>query len=212
MRRKVLHDLYRNYLPSSIQDVLNAKGTEKFEEREKQANQDLDLIENFAAPGRLLDVGSAAGIFLNCAKRRGWRVEGTDLSSTCIQAAKKMFDIHLLEGELADIELLSGHYDVISLCHSIEHLRQPVLELGKLNQALKKNGILFISTPEHAKDIEILTKHHMLPYHLFNYTKMTLEKMLEKTGFKLVSYDSSKTPSEKQGEDINVMTVIAQKQ
>ncbi len=136
-----------------------------------------------------MDIGAAAGIFLNCAKERGWKIEGTELSRQCINYAKNTFGIELKQGMLEDLKLEVGIYDVVTMLQSIEHLPDLISDLRKVYSALKEDGILYITAPEHALDREKLRKNHMLPHHIYNFTRDSLEKVLLKTGFKLTSYE-----------------------
>ena len=55
----------------------------------RTAGRRLDQIERFeTARGRLLDVGCALGFFLDTARRRGWEVEGLDISEHAVSYAR----------------------------------------------------------------------------------------------------------------------------
>ena len=116
-------------------------------------------------------------------------------------------EISVHHGNILDIELEEGKYNAISLRHSVEHLRYPIEELKAIHKALSDDGILLVTTPEHAKDLELIKENHMLPLHLVNYTKETLELLFSKTGFRSVSYESQDTAN-----DIKNMRVLAIKE
>ena len=55
----------------------------------KTAHRLLKTVEKFMPPGRLLDVGCAAGHFLEAAQGKGWDVYGVELSSYAAQLADR---------------------------------------------------------------------------------------------------------------------------
>lgn len=180
-----LKRLNRSYLPSNMlpdkEHILK--------ERIKEANEDLERIEKFKKPGNMLDIGSAAGVFLKCAKERGWKVSGTEISMKCILRAEEHFDIKLRYGTAEELEFPKNNFDAVTLIQVIEHMRSPVDELLKLRESLKKDGIIYITTPEHSKDLKLLKKHHMLPHHIYNYERKTLENLLKMVGFTILLYE-----------------------
>lgn len=188
---EVLRYFYLYYTPTSLTSIETR--TENAKTRPLQLNYDLDHIECFIPRGRILDVGCASGDFLVYARSRGWQVEGTELSVTCKQFVEQTMGIivnygNILEIDFDEVEHSLKEFDAIALRHSVEHLAYPIDELLALRARLSDDGVLFITTPEHAKDLDMVSEHHMLPLHLVNYTKETLELLLEKSGFRMVSY------------------------
>ncbi len=192
--------LYLHYIPSMLSERTEEHGQQVLD----TINEDLDLIEKHTKRGILLDVGTAHGAFLVYARTRGWEVQATELSKYCRDVMEVVFKIDVLFGELEELNLEENKYQCIAMRHAIEHIRNPVVELKCVYQALKDDGALFISTPEHAKNVEALVENHMLPYHIVNYTRETLEYLLKLVGFKIVHYNSipGKIPS---------MAVVAKK-
>ena len=206
LKKEALRELYTNYLPSVyVESDINS---DKYKKHHAGAERDVDRIEKYRKPGKVLDVGAAAGTFLHYAKKRGWEVIGTELSKVAINFAKQKYGVNLIEGELLDIQLPECAFDAIAVRHCIEHFRQPIRELEILHKALKSKGLLYVTTPEHAKDMGVLIKNHQLPHHLVNFTKETLTKMLNKTGFDVLEYESYPSGDS----EIENMCMIAQKQ
>jgi SAM-dependent methyltransferase len=181
--------LYRYYIPSNLTDVEIRKS--QLETRPKELNDDLDCLELHTKRGSLLDVGASSGDFLVYARLRGWDVEATELSEICADFMATTLNIPVLLGNILDIKF-ENKYTAITLRHCIEHLREPVEELKVLHDVLEDNGTLFITTPEHAKNLKVLKANHMLPLHIVNYTRDTLEFLLSKAGFKILTYESQK--------------------
>jgi len=96
--------------------------------------------------GRLLDVGCGNGGFLMLAKQVGWQVEGLDFDAGAVQAARSRgLDVH--HGGIEVLEEHSARYDVITLCHVIEHVYDPIAILRRLHALLKPGGVLWLDTP-----------------------------------------------------------------
>ncbi len=99
-----------------------------------------------AGGGRLLDVGCGNGGFLMLAKQAGWQVEGLDFDVGAVQAARSRgLEVH--HGGIEVLEGRSACYDVITLCHVIEHVRDPIANLSRLHALLKPGGLLWLDTP-----------------------------------------------------------------
>ncbi len=202
---EVLSALYKYYVPSNLTDPVIRQSQEVT--RPTELNDDLDCIERYVKRGNLLDVGASSGDFLVYGRVRGWKVEATELSELCAEFMANFLEITVHFGNILDIGFEDNKYDVITLRHSIEHLREPIKELKVLHKALSDDGLLLVTTPEHAKNLELIKEKHMLPLHIVNYTKDTLDLLFSKTGFKMTSYESQNA-----SDDIKNMRVTAIKE
>ncbi len=77
-----------------------------------------------------------------------------------------------------DIPRENGHYDVVLLLQVLEHLEFPVKGLREIHRVLKKDGVVYLSTPQAAGD-------HFEPYHFFNFTQYGLQSVLSQSGFRV---------------------------
>lgn len=97
-------------------------------------------------PGaRLLDLGCGNGHFLKWAQDMGWQVVGVDPDPKAVAIARQQG----LEVTIGDVDTLKNkdHFDFITLSHVIEHLHNPQLVLNKCYNLLKKNGTIWLETP-----------------------------------------------------------------
>ncbi len=136
-------------------------------------------------PGRIYDVGAAAGFMLWHFRRHGWAVGGCDFSPAAVDQAKDRFGIDLDTGacELT----LPGHagLDLVTMSHVLEHIYDPASVLGAVRGALAEGGHLLIEAP-------CLTAPEINPPGLFmmehiNYFEQnSLGNLLGATGFEPV--------------------------
>ena len=149
--------------------------------------QYLDLIEKqLPEKGKLLDVGAATGFFLTLARRRGWTVQGVEVSPHAAQMARdKGLDVRT--GIIGTVEFEPQSFDVVTMWDVIEHMENPRLELDCIARLLKPSGILAINTPDAGSALAKIAGNHwhlvIPPEHLNLFTEASLRKALSQTGF-----------------------------
>ena len=198
LKKEVLNErFYKYWLPSMF---LN-KGEDKAKTtaRENDAEFQLGILANYKNPGKILDIGAAGGTFLSVAKIKGWDIYGTDISNKCVNKAKEFYGIDLFETEVEGIK--EGGFDAIVLWNTLEHLYFPLREMKHLKSLLKDDGVFLIKIPFH--NDTSLTKHHSLPYHIFNFTDESLDYFVNKLGLKILEKINSND-----GEIPTLITVV----
>lgn len=143
-----------------------------------------ELLNAFAAfrkHGRIMDVGCGGGHFLAQAKRKGWSVQGTEYGAKPLQACREK-GIPVTEGALDPADHAPDHFDVICSFEVIEHVTDPVGEVGKMLQLLRPGGLLYLTTPNfnclarrYAPDNWNVASY---PEHLNYFTPRTMHHML----------------------------------
>jgi len=157
---------------------------EKGPEQMINAHRRLKVIERLKPlKGRLLDIGCAAGFFLNVARERGWQPFGLELSETAAEFARKQFKLNIVTGTFEHAPLPENYYDVITAWDVIEHVLEPQIFIRKTFTLLKNNGMLVIGTPNVGSLAYKLRKNHWYhlkpPEHIFYYNPETLKQLLE---------------------------------
>ncbi len=103
-----------------------------------------DFEENLAGTKRSLDIGCAAGYFVEFMKGRGWDARGIDISEDGIRFARER-GLQAEYGDYLDREY-NGSFDLVTLWATIEHLHRPEAFIEKIHADLAGRGRLYVST------------------------------------------------------------------
>jgi len=161
---------------------------EEKEPLQKNFRKWIRLLKQFVPHGKLFEIGSAYGFFLELA-RNDWEVKGVDISGPACEYGKSQgFNVEC--GDFLDIPVEGGQYNAFCLWDTIEHLKRPDLYIKKISEAIAPGGIICLTTG----DIDALVprmqggKWRMIhpPSHLFYFSKKTLFALLRKNDFEIV--------------------------
>jgi hypothetical protein len=138
-------------------------------------------------PGRLLDVGCAAGFFVEQARHAGWDARGIDVSEEMVRWGRTHLRLPLTCATFANAEIAETPLDAITMWDYIEHSIDPRSDLAKASEHLHPGGILGLSTGNigalsarlAGRRWHLLTPEH----HNFFFDKRTLSRLLDDTGF-----------------------------
>lgn len=166
----------------------------------------MEIIGKFKVAGRLLDIGCSVGTFLDIARLKGWEAYGSDIDKDAVDYCINTLRLNVRLGELGVWDFSSDYFDIVTMNDVVEHLKNPLSILLEIKRILKKDGLLFISTPNInsvvAKIMGIRWFHLKPQEHLYYFTPDTLKRILKKTGFKVVACCSI-------GRVRNLLTVIS---
>lgn len=138
-------------------------------------------------PGRLLEVGSAAGFALSEARDRGWDVEGLELAPDAVRFAREQLGLgaRVHQGGIDDVPA-TGEHDVVMAFQTVEHFPDVRAALGRIRDALVPGGILLLTTPDHGSWARRLMGRFWPAYrpeHLLYFDRASIRAMLGATGF-----------------------------
>lgn len=179
----------------------------------------IDAIGN---GGKILDFGCSFGTFSRLAARKGNEVLGIDLNEDSINIAKDFFHHPNVEyrcTNLFETGLPDGCFDGILFFHTIEHLTSFDPFITEFNRLLKPGGYILCATPNamalndvmlewfsfRDKDGKYLIRtvkgQPALPDldHICAFTRQTLVKLFNRTGFdvqscELIGHPSTRVP------------------
>ena len=148
------------------------------------------LVEKSTAlkTGKILDVGTGTGFFLNEMKAKGWQITGTEKSDEARSFAKNEFGLELLPTE-ALFTLPENTYDVITLWHVLEHIHELNKNMDAFYRLLNPNGKLIIAVPNNESSDAIHYKNYWaaydVPRHIWHFAPTQMEKLGQKHQFRL---------------------------
>ncbi len=160
------------------------------QEHRLTARRRLDRIERTTAPDRLLDVGCAAGFFVDEAAQRGWRAQGIDVSPHMSGWGREHLGLELETGLFQEAGFPESSFDRVTMWDYIEHSIDPAADFEKAATVLRPGGHLLLSTGDISSLVARLSGHrwHLLTprHHNFFFTPDTLRMYLERSGFEVV--------------------------
>lgn len=142
-------------------------------------------------PGRVLDVGCAAGFFLRVMADLGWTTTGLEISAGMCEYARGTLGLpDVRRGDLLSVPLPAESFDVVTLWDVIEHLEDPPAHLRAARAALAPDGLLVLETQNVASGFARLLgrrwQHFKHEEHLYHFDPATLERLLREAGFRIV--------------------------
>ncbi|MBU1086462.1 MAG: methyltransferase domain-containing protein [Candidatus Omnitrophica bacterium] len=160
--------------------------------RRKTACLVLKKLQRYQKKGKsLLDVGCSTGFFLDEAKKKGWQVQGIELSVWAAKIAREKFNIEVINSTIKQAHLPANYYDVVVLHDTIEHVLNPREMLMEIRKVLKPEGIVYINTPDIQSWASRILKAKwwgINRHHLFYFSRKTLNRLLEAAGFKSIRW------------------------
>lgn len=140
---------------------------------------------------KLLEIGCAAGYFLEYMKNRHWEVMGVEISEEMCEFAQKQFHINVINIDFLSLNFdYKSNFNCIVLWASIEHFKDPISVFKKVYDLLKDKGIFIFSTCRWgilAKIQKEKWRFMNVPEHLFFFNEKQLTNILHEIGFKKVS-------------------------
>lgn len=149
--------------------------------------------------GRILDVGCAAGYFLQVVQRRGHDVHGVELSAAIAHEAVKAIGsdrIHIgtLDEAVVAKAWQPASFDLVTLWDVVEHLPAPQDVLRKAHMLLKPDGRLLLETQNVASRWARLLgrrwHHYKHDEHLYHFSPDTVRRLLDECGFRVLDIGS----------------------
>jgi 2-polyprenyl-3-methyl-5-hydroxy-6-metoxy-1,4-benzoquinol methylase len=193
-----LGQLYReSYFVSHYENVL-PPGSDGMRRRLSQERHRVEFFRKHKSAGKVLDVGSGRGYFLEACRRRGYDVVGFDVSDDAAASVREAFGIEVKTGEMREDLFEPESLDVVTMWHALEHTTDPRVPLRLAWKWLSPDGILVVDVPNHestdARRIGDAWDDWSLPYHFFHFTPSSLGDLLARNGFR--SLDSKTYHSE----------------
>lgn len=143
----------------------------------------------------VLDIGCGTGYGSNLISAHFKRVYGVDISHEAINYAKKNWkskNISFIVGSGTDIPFRNDTFDIVIAFEVFEHIKDWRKFLLEIKRVTKKNGKIYISTPN--KDIYSRgLKEPINPHHFFEMTENQFKKAIG-AYFQIYKFLGQRTP------------------
>jgi 2-polyprenyl-3-methyl-5-hydroxy-6-metoxy-1,4-benzoquinol methylase len=158
----------------------------------------LKLVRRFQSMGKLLDVDTGDGRFLQTSRAQGYEVTGTELSEAGAAFAQRNgLDVRM--GQITDLDLPAGSFDVATIWHVLEHVPNPGAVLPTVWSCLRPGGVLVVAVPNEenffvrrrvglAKTSPFDPLQFGGEIHLTYFRPRTLRLTLQLNGFRVVEF------------------------
>jgi len=186
-------DYAHHYQSNSIYAATQVRpggGQEQFDR--DRLNKVVQRISAQLSPeGLLVDVGAGGGGLLHCAREYfNCQLAAVDPDPACVQnMASAGFDAHL--GTLNQLPVaLLGKASVVTLCHVLEHVWEPVADVRHALTLLAPGGCLYLETPDSRRyqDFPNVPFYYFDPEHINHFDVDGLKKLADQTGCRCLTF------------------------
>lgn len=158
----------------------------------RTAQRRMKQLEQYIQPGKLLDVGCATGFFMDEARKRGWTVEGLDVSSFGVDYARRQFGLDARHGTLTDLDFAAGGFDLVTMWDVIEHVPDPTGYVRRAAELVRAGGVISLATPDVDSIPARLAGKRWVGFklseeHVYYFSVRTLTRMLSDAGFEVIN-------------------------
>ncbi len=194
--------------PAAYMEMAEESGAER---AAAAARLDRSIQRHVSPRGRYLEIGCGPGLFLAQMKALGWQAEGLELSAFAATHAREKLGLTVHLGAVEDGAFPAHSFDAVFMGDVLEHLPHPRQSLRSIREWIRPGGVLVIAVPS---TMNLLSARlgmalygtrgrwktlRIPPYHLFEYTPATLERMVVAAGYRVLSLRQSAVPLRKMG-------------
>ena len=113
----------------------------------KRWRRQLQVISNYKASGRILDIGCSSGGFLSYLNSETWERYGIEASVPTAERARSISGADIFAGDVLDAVFQRNWFDVITCSDVLEHLYEPREVFRRVCNWLKPGGIFYVFVP-----------------------------------------------------------------
>lgn len=156
----------------------------------RQGERYARTVGRFTPPGRVLDIGSAAGFILRGFVDQGWEGVGVEPNAAMVRHARDELGLDVRQTSLEDA-VFEPSFHLATMIQVIAHLVDPVRELRRVRDWLLPGGWLLIETWDRESLIARLLGqgwHEYAPPSVLHYFgRRQLVRVLSRIGFARVA-------------------------
>jgi len=156
--------------------------------------QSLKIFADEKKVKSILDVGCGTGRLVEFLNKNGYEACGCDISEEVLKIAQKLNPNKIKKGQAQKLPYPKNLFDMVTAISVLEHLTKNEAKLFILEskRVLRKNGLLFIITPNFSSPFRLLFGKRWFGYsdptHRHFYTPETLYSQLCQNGFREIRF------------------------
>ncbi len=150
-----------------------------------------DIFQNQTKGKKLLEIGSAAGFFLDEAAISGFETIGYELSKREVEYSVTKLKLEVVSDSILNvpIDAYAKQFDVICAFFVIEHMQEIDAIWERISLWTRPGGVLFFAVPSFfGPTFQTNPKHWLDTHpkdHFYDYDLRSTKKLLSKLGFDL---------------------------
>lgn len=135
--------------------------------------------------GTLLDIGAGSGWLVEHMNSLGWDAQGLDFDPVAVRNARAR-GLNFHQGGVFDQGFPEATFDAVTLCHSIEHVPDPVALVRECLRIVRPGGQLVMATPNTDSLGHRIFGEYWLhldsPRHLHLFNRKSMASMIARAG------------------------------
>src|SRR5688500_6522187 len=139
---------------------------------------------------RILDAGAGGGEVVYVLRKLGFDATGLEPDEHYARHAREALGVPVATGFVQDATFPGASFDVSTMFHTLEHVKDPLAILSRLRSWIREGGVLLIDVP----NVEARCKapcHRFHFAHFYNFSRATLDGLGRKAGFEPVKTTTS---------------------
>jgi SAM-dependent methyltransferase len=120
-----------------------------------------------ARPGRALEIGFGAGVYLRALANHYNEVVGTDLSQSQLEYVRSrtadLINLHVLIDDITHSKLPAHSFDLVLCSEVLEHIHGTGRAIAGINRVIAPGGLLVVSTPQRHSLMELACNLAFMP-------------------------------------------------
>ncbi len=147
------------------------------------------IISRLTTPGKVLDVGCAAGFYLKGFEKSGWNCVGIEPNETIASYGRKELNLNIVTGDLESFNT-DEKFDLVNLIEVIGSFHDLSKAMCKVQDLVKKEGLVLVESWDHRSRVARFfgkSWHEYCPPSVINwFSDKTLAELFDSYGFDLI--------------------------
>ena len=179
-----------NNLVSLYEQLNDTEYNDDYEVRSLQMQWLLKKAREYYPDAKtLLDIGSASGVLIAEATKKGLNAIGIEPSRALVDAAREHHAVELIHGVFPHAQIKDKQFDLVFMVDVIEHVDNPLQLLRDCMQVMHAHSILVVVTP----DISSITARmlgkkwwHLRLAHVGYFNRHSFQAASDKAGLNII--------------------------